>query len=433
MSISEQLKAKQTEVITLKNQAVSFYNELEKKGQDKVTQEERNQLQKMIDDGFKINDDIEQLKKLAVLDEKFSITPASEPKGKEQGTGTEGKGIDVPGLIQIPTKTWGSLIAESKEFKSNDTRNMPPVNVFSVNNIIKKALYSGSDAQGGYLTVNDRIPDILDIARQRPLTILDLFNRSTTTSDAVDFVSMSSRTNNAAEVVEYDSVNSVFGLKPESNISFALQTTAVKTIATWIPASRQVLADAPRLRDMVDGELTYMVMNRLESQTLSGDGSSPNFLGILNTSGIQTRFKSGTAPTGRGQLTTSNLHDTLRMAITDIRLSFYEPDAIVLNPAQSEALELEKDANGNYLRVFDPVALRLWRVPVVESPAMPSGTGLVGAFRLAATLWDRMATEIRVAEQHADFFIRNAVVILADLRAAFAVTRPLAIEKVTGM
>lgn len=431
MSIAEDLKQEQTRAITLTAQAKKLYGELEAKGQDKVTQEERNQLKAMIDDGFKLNDRIEELKKLVVLEEKFKVTPASEPKGKDQGTEPQDAGI--PGLIRIPTKTWGSLIAESKEFKSNDSRNMNPVNVFSVNNIVRKALYSGSDAQGGYLTVNDRLPDILDIARQRPLTVLDLFNQSTTASDAVDFVSMSSRTNNAAVVTEYDTGTSSFGLKPESNITFALQTTAVKTIATWIPASRQVLADAPRLRAMVDSELTFMVMTKLEDQTISGNGTSPNFLGLLNTSGIQTRFKDATAPTGRGQLTTSNLHDTLRMAITDIRLSFYEPDAIVLNPAQSEALELEKDGNGNYLRMFDPVALRLWRVPVVESPAMPSGTAVVGAFRLGATLWDRMATEIRVAEQHADFFIRNAVVILADLRAAFAVTRPLAFEKVTGL
>jgi hypothetical protein len=49
---------------------------------------------------------------------------------------------------------------------------------------------------------------------------------------------------------------------------------------------------------------------------------------------------------------------------------------------------------------------------------------------MGATLWDRMQTEIRVGEP-TDYFLRNAVAILAELRAAFGVPRPLAFEKIT--
>ena len=207
-----------------------------------------------------------------------------------------------------------------------------------------------------------------------------------------------------------------------------LQSTPVKTIATWIAASRRILQDAPQLRGLVDGELTYMLRIDLEGQILNGDGTGNNFTGILNASGIQTRTQAATGD--RGGEASDTKADAIRRAITDIRLEFFEATGVVLNPGDGEDLELLKDANGNYLNIYDSVTGRIWRVEVAETPLITAGTGLVGNFVLGATLYDRMQTEIRVGEPN-DFFIRNAVAILAELRAAFAVKRPHAFEKIT--
>ena len=61
---------------------------------------------------------------------------------------------------------------------------------------------------------------------------------------------------------------------------------------------------------------------------------------------------------------------------------------------------------------------RLWRLPIVETPAISEGYALVGSFGIGATLYDRMQGTIRVSEQHSDFFVRNAIVILAEQRLA---------------
>jgi HK97 family phage major capsid protein len=74
---------------------------------------------------------------------------------------------------------------------------------------------------------------------------------------------------------------------------------------------------------------------------------------------------------------------------------------------------------------------RVWRIPVVESPAIAEGTALVGAFGTGAQLYDREQASIRISEQHSDFFVRNAVVILAEQRLALAVKRPESFVKVT--
>ena len=74
---------------------------------------------------------------------------------------------------------------------------------------------------------------------------------------------------------------------------------------------------------------------------------------------------------------------------------------------------------------------QVWRQPVVETVAITEKTFLTGAFGLGAQLYDREQANIRVADQHADFFIRNAIVVLCEERLALAVKRPEAFVKGT--
>jgi HK97 family phage major capsid protein len=105
-----------------------------------------------------------------------------------------------------------------------------------------------------------------------------------------------------------------------------------------------------------------------------------------------------------------------------------------MHPSDWEAVELLKDTTGAYI-VAVAVALggeqRIWRLPVVDTPAITQGTALVGAFGLGAQLYDRMQGSVRIAEQHSDFFLRNAIVVLAEERLALATKRPEAFVKVT--
>jgi len=74
---------------------------------------------------------------------------------------------------------------------------------------------------------------------------------------------------------------------------------------------------------------------------------------------------------------------------------------------------------------------KVWRMPLVDTPAIDEGTALVGAFGTGAQLYDREEASIRISEQHSDFFVRNAIVILAEQRLALAVKRPEAFVKVS--
>ena len=103
------------------------------------------------------------------------------------------------------------------------------------------------------------------------------------------------------------------------------------------------------------------------------------------------------------------------------------PNAFVMHPNDWQAIDLLQDNEKRYYYggPMNPGQPRLWGLPVIECEAMTEGTCVVADWKLAV-LWDRMQTSITVATQHSDYFVKNLVAILAELRAAFGLIRPQA-------
>jgi len=66
-------------------------------------------------------------------------------------------------------------------------------------------------------------------------------------------------------------------------------------------------------------------------------------------------------------------------------------------------------------------------VPVVTTNSMPKSQFLVGAFGLAAGVWDRADATVEVSREHSDFFVKNMIAILCEERIALTVFRPSAL------
>src|SRR5690606_22400417 len=124
--------------------------------------------------------------------------------------------------------------------------------------------------------------------------------------------------------------------------------------------------------------------------------------------------------------------DRIRLAILQAFLAEYPYTGIVLHPTDWAQIALIKDENGNYIiaRPQDGTPARLWNLTVVETQAIVQGDFLVGAFRLASQIFDRMETEILVSTENDKDFENNMVTIRAERRLAFATYRPEAF--VTG-
>lgn len=215
-------------------------------------------------------------------------------------------------------------------------------------------------------------------------------------------------------------------VKPKMALAYDLLTATVKTLAHWIPASRQILSDAPQLRAEIDGELTYGLDLTEDWETLNGSGTGQSLEGILGKAGVQTYLWSS------GEEGDTRI-DAIRRGMTLALKLQLGVDGIVLNNTDWASIQLAKGTDGHYiwLQVGNGTQRQMFMVPVVPSENIAVGTCLIGAFRYGASLYDRQATTIRVAEQHADFAVRNQVAIIGERRMALATKVPQSFVKVT--
>lgn len=317
--------------------------------------------------------------------------------------------------------TAGEIVAESDEFKAFDEgrggKRAFTVKMKSLGMSPMAKLLEGSASSGGALIVPQRLPGIVAPPNMR-LTIRDLLSWGRTGVNEVEFVRETGFTNNADVVSE----NPAAG-KPESNITFEVDNAKVATIAHWIQASKQVLADAPQLQAYVDGRLRYGLAYKEEQQLLMGSGTG------LNLDGLYTQ---ATVYHNPGVVVQAESYvDVIRIALLQAELAEYYADGIVLNPIDWTTIELQKDANNNYI-MANPFAMlipTLWARPVVSTKAMPKSEFLVGAFKQGAQGWDREDASVTVSLEDRDNFIKNMVTILAEERVGLAVYRPEAFVK----
>jgi HK97 family phage major capsid protein len=315
-----------------------------------------------------------------------------------------------PNLNGEQRKSFGQQFVESDSYKNIASNN------YNASMTLEKSFFptqskdlDSSATSFGVGLLPYRIPQTFT-PPERPLRMRDLLNAQGTEQNSVSYVVETGFTNNAAVTAEK-------ALKPQSDLTFDLETASVKTIAHWIPASRQIVADANQLRNYVDNRLMYGLAYAEESQFLYGDGTGDNILGIMTNPNIQN---------AGGMATGDTMIDQIRRAVTRSSLAGYPPTGVVLHPLDYEAIELQKTTYGEYIwvSVTDGGVPRLWRLPVVESNSITQGDFLVGAFGLAGQLWDREQANIRVSEHHSDYFARNMLAILAEERVALTIYRP---------
>lgn len=327
---------------------------------------------------------------------------------------------------QAQRKSLGQMYVESEAYthaKSIGRGNNVPVEVE------RKDITSASGSAGA-LTDQFRNPEIYKNP-DRTLFIRQLVNRTPVTDSAVEIMRENVFTNNATP--QYDvagnPVNQLVA-KAKSDVTFSLETVPVRTIAHYMVASRQVLSDAARLRNYIDGRLTYGLNLEFDSQMLYGDGLTENFKGLFVDAGVSNVGQIATG-TSAADLPLAMI-DHIRSAITQCQLNeYYNINGLIMNPVDFETIETAKGSDGHYIWVTVPTGgeSRLWRVPVIVTNAVVAGSFLLGDWTMGASLYERESLSVRVADQHADLFVKNGLVILGEERAAFAIELPKAFAK----
>lgn len=268
---------------------------------------------------------------------------------------------------------------------------------------------------GAWLPVGQPVPPV---PRQQRLFVRDLLTQIGTTLNALPYVLESNPT-----TTEVGATAVVQGTdKPEIEMDFALQIAPVAKIAAWVPATTEIIEDAPALRGYIDTRLAYMLALREEQQLLFGTGTSAQIKGLFSWTG------SVTIPNNQTQGSVSDLPAGVGLSIGKVENVDLEADGVCFNPLDfwtavttRHSSHFDNGYGGMAPAVLSQIS---WGLPAIRTRSFASGYYGVGAFRMGGTIADREQTIIRVGNQHASFFTQNKVAILAEERLALLVHRP---------
>lgn len=321
------------------------------------------------------------------------------------------------GTEQVERKSLGQQVTEGHEAEIKALADRRGSVQMEAKAIIS-ALTTDADGSAGDLIVPQRggmVPPV-----QRRMTVRDLLMSGRTSSNAIQYPKETGFTNSADTHTETAGT-----AKPQSEIKFDIETSSVTTIAHWVLATRQILDDVPMLQSYIDGRLRYGLAYAEEQQLLNGGGTGTDLNGLVTQA---TAFASAVAV--NAALDTKV--DVVRVAMLQAALAEFPASGIVLNPIDWAEIELTKTDDGSYLFANPQNASepRLWGLPVVPTQSMTAGDFLVGAFNMAAQIFDRADATVEISTEDDQNFRKNLVTILAEERLALAVYRPEAF--VTG-
>jgi len=252
-----------------------------------------------------------------------------------------------------------------------------------------------------------------------PFAMEALLPSTTTTSNAIEFTKEASFTNSAAEAAEG-------AAKAESALTWSLVNMPVSTVAHWIKISKQLAADAPALAAYVNTRMRYGVNQKVDTQLVVGDGTAPNISGTYDTGNYTAH---GIADAALG--TTFKKFVLIRKIMASLYSAGYPADAIVLNPADWAAMEIElmTTAAGQTLySVAEGGQPRLFGVPVIQAIGMAADTLQVGRFSEAYMVYNREGVVVEMSDSDSDNFTKNLITLRAERRLALATEKPAAVR-----
>ncbi len=274
----------------------------------------------------------------------------------------------------------------------------------------------------------DAQPGIRPLPLLPPLTVLDLITLASTDSTSVKWVREKAFTNAAAEVAESTQGSEV--TKPQAALELEPVSFDVKTIAHWLPASKQALRDVSGIRSLIDAKLEWGLRRRLAAQVIAGDGLGANLRGILNTSGIGHISRSGAdAP--------SLIEDIYDGVVTIADAYGEQPNVCFVSRADYKLLRFARDSQATLTTKPDAEVVYttidtggfIFGSPTRSNPIevegtlvlpnfdLPAGHSIMGVWREFA-VWMREGISIALSDSHEDYFIKNLVAILAEFACA---------------
>lgn len=201
----------------------------------------------------------------------------------------------------------------------------------------------------------------------------------------------------------------------QSDFDLTEQTANVKSIATYMTMSKEMLEDTPFLAGYINARLFSKLLKEEDDQILHGTGAGANISGLsVNASAYSDLLADSKV----------NRFDVLFNALTNAYNNEYVPNAIFVNPTDYMLLATEKDDNGMPIypaQILSGGMLTVNGVPVIKSTAVTSDEFFVGDFRLGSTLAVRQDVNVSFSSEHSTNFIDGNVTVMAEERVALPI------------
>jgi HK97 family phage major capsid protein len=226
-----------------------------------------------------------------------------------------------------------------------------------------------------------------------PAPLLDLIPTVSVAQNSLEIITWAKTAGGSAVVPEGTA-------KPSIEWAPTPATVTLDTIAVYTQLTRQLMEDAPAVRDMIDTELQADVARKLESEAAAA-------------------LAAATLPTASGK----DLLSAIRAGVGTVQAAGFMPSVVLLNPA--DWADLDITVLGSTL-LGPSVGSQFWGLRPVASVAQPAGTATVGDFTAGAMRLARNGISLYLTDSHADTFTKNIFTLLAETRSKTVVKRPAA-------
>jgi HK97 family phage major capsid protein len=357
-----------------------------------ISDTERQSIDKMAERCAAIDEELTTFSAQYESQRKYAELRSALEGAEDKPDGSERKSIES----RSAPKSWGEIFTESAEFRAYQGAG-------SSGRVTLPGLFTRAPITSGGIGGLPVLPQTVNIPQPAITTpLLDAVGKIGTNSQVVQWLVQNAVYPKAQVVPEGQP-------KPEAQFTLDTETGTLETLAHWKGITRQALANLPLIQSIVTDQLNGGIYAKLEADIASA----------LAAAAIAD------VPTVAGD----SLLPGIRAGIATVQSQgFPNAKSVLLNPNDWSSLDLA---------VFDATnagptrQTGFWGLAPVASAAVPEGTAYVGDLKQGVTVFEQGNTQVYMTDSHADYFISNILVILAEVMALTMVTAPLALARVT--
>lgn len=301
---------------------------------------------------------------------------------------------------------------EVKSFQeriTNDKRATLQTSLSDLKAYVEKDTSISSNYTGDVL-LSEVDEGVVNVNKREPF-IRELVSVGTIDGQVDVWLEVTNENGDPASVAELDAM-------PEKDYDYEEKDAKVKKVGVHNKHSREMAEDLPSIVTDIENELVRDLELEIDDQILAGDGTGNNLTGIRQN---ETAFSAGNFS---GTLSgNANRFDVLNVAVGQVYNKDFQPNYIVLHPEDVTGMNLEKDADGNY--VMPPFTTsdrqRVRGIPVITNTGISAGDFLVGDFSRSIVKVKRdVSVEMTNTDQ--DDFVKDRFTVRASARLSHRVS-----------